>query len=82
MDFFRICRQFSSRSRKIIENLQFTVQIEIFTKNTVFALPPPTLGSVARPPMHDNSVPGRVFGSRRDLLRNNFEARRSPPKLM
>ena len=34
--FFRACRQFSSRSRKIIENLQYAVQIEIFSKNTFF----------------------------------------------
>ena len=31
--------------------------------------------------MHENSVPGRVFGSRRDLLRKHFEVRKSPPKL-
>ena len=33
---FRACRQFASYSREIIENLQFTVQIEIFPKNTLF----------------------------------------------
>ena len=32
--FFRAYRQFAPRSRKIIENLQFAVQIEIFPKNT------------------------------------------------
>ena len=31
--------------------------------------------------MHENSVPGRVFGSRRDLLRKTFGMRRSPVKL-
>ena len=31
---FRACRQFASHSRKVIENLQFAVQIEIFHKNT------------------------------------------------
>ena len=45
---FRACRQFASYSRKIIENLQFAVQIEMFHKNTFFALPPPTLGFVAQ----------------------------------
>ena len=35
-----------------------------------------------RPPEHENSVPGMVFGSRRDLLRTNFEATRSPQKIM
>ena len=48
IDFFRACRQFASYSRKIIENLQFSVQIEIFSKNTFFAQPPPTLSSVAQ----------------------------------
>ena len=48
IDFFQACRQFAIYSRKIIENLQFAVQIEIFSKNTFFALPPPTLGSVAQ----------------------------------
>ena len=46
--FLRACRQSASYSRKIIENLQFAVQIEIFPKNTFSALPPPTLGSVAQ----------------------------------
>ena len=32
-------------------------------------------------PMHENSVPGRVFGSRRDLLTKIFEVRGSPPKI-
>ena len=47
IDFFRACRQFSSRSREIIQNLQFAVRVQIFSKNTFFALPPPTLDSVA-----------------------------------
>ena len=34
IDFFRAYRQFASYSRKIIENLQLAVQIEIFPKNT------------------------------------------------
>ena len=46
--FFRACRQFAYHSRKIIENLQFAVQMKIFPQNTFFALPPPSLGSVAQ----------------------------------
>ena len=41
IDFFS--RKFASYSRKIIENLQFAVHIEILPENTFFALPPPTL---------------------------------------
>ena len=33
IDFFRACRQFSSYSRKTIENLQFAVHIKMFPKN-------------------------------------------------
>ena len=45
---FQASREFSSLSKQIIENLQFVVQIEVFHKNTFFALPPPTLVSVAQ----------------------------------
>ena len=48
MDFFRGCREYPLIIRKIIENWKFAVQIELFQKNTFFALPPPTLDSVAQ----------------------------------
>ena len=48
IDFFRGCREYAPIIRKIIEKWKFAVQIEILQKNTFFALPPPTLGSVAQ----------------------------------
>ena len=47
------------------------MEIKIFPQTLVFALPPPTLGFVAQTTVHEKSVPGRVFGSRRDLLRKS-----------
>ena len=83
MIFSRACLLFASYPRKIIKNLQFVVHIKIFPKNTFFALPPLTLrSSVTQTPMYENSVPGRVFGSRRDPLRKIFEVRRIPQKFM
>ena len=46
--FFRACRQLASHSMKIIEDLHICVHIKIFPENTFFALPPPTLRSVAQ----------------------------------
>ena len=48
IDFFQGCWKYGPIIRKIIENVQLAVQIEIFQKNTFFALPPPTLGSVVQ----------------------------------
>ena len=45
---FRATRQFASYSKKFIKILQFDFQIVILPKHTFFALPPPTLGSVAQ----------------------------------
>ena len=45
---FRACWQYASYGRKIIEILLFAVQIEMFPRNTFFALTPPALGSVAQ----------------------------------
>ena len=47
--FFRACRQLASDSMKIIENLQFAVQVEVFPENTFLPYhhASPTLGSVA-----------------------------------
>ena len=79
--FFRACRKFASYSRKTIDNLQFAVQIELVPRKNI-ALPPPTLGFVAQTHMHENSVSGRGFGSRRYLHRKYFDVRGSPPKIM
>ena len=45
---FLFCRKSASYSRKIIEYPNFAVQTEIFPKNTVFTIPPHTLGCVAQ----------------------------------
>ena len=54
--------------QQIIENFQVAVQKEIFPKNTFFSYHHLLWGLQLRPPMHENFVPGMVFGSRRDLL--------------
>ena len=46
MDFFHGWWKYFFR--KIIENVQFAVQQEIFQKTLFFNLPPPNLGSVAQ----------------------------------
>ena len=74
IEFFRACREFASYSRKIIENLQFAVQIEIFPKNIFLPYNHLLWALQLRPSMHQNSVPGRVFGSRRGLLRKKLRS--------
>ena len=69
-------------SRKVIENLQFAVQIEIFPKNTF--LPTTTysgLGSSDHPCMKILFLVG-YFGISVIYSEKHFEVRRSPPKIM
>ena len=47
IDSSQACRQFASYSRKIIENLEFAVQIAVLNK-TLFPLLPPTLAFAAQ----------------------------------
>ena len=50
IDFFEPVGNLLRIQGKLLRILQFAVQIEIFHKNTFFALPPPTLGSFALTP--------------------------------
>ena len=48
IDFFRGCCKYGPIIRKIIDNVQFAVQKEIFQNILFLTLPLPTLGSVAQ----------------------------------
>ena len=83
LSFFRTCRQFASYSKKTIENLQFSVQIKIFPKNTFFC-PTTTYSGLCS---SDHPCMKILFlveflGVGVIYSEKNFDVRRSPPKVM
>ena len=82
IDFFRGCWKYGPIIRKIIEDVLFAVQKQIFQKNTFCTLPPSALGFVAQSTHACKFDPSRFFDPRRDLLRKHSGVYRSPAKIM
>ena len=83
INFFRHSRQFASYSRKIIENLQFAVKIEMFSKTT-FICPITTYSGLCSsdPPYMKIVFLVWFLGLGVTCSENKFEVRRSPAKIM
>ena len=62
IDFFEHVGNLLLIQKKILRISNLLFRLKYFPKTLFFALPP----------VYANSVPGRDFGSRRDILRNNF----------
>ena len=68
IDFFRGCWKYGPIIRKIIENVQFAVQQEIFQKKTFLPYHHLLWALLLRAHMHENSDPNRFFDPRRDVI--------------